>query len=52
VLIGTGHVVARGGSIAFLAGELATEHGELIATATATARIVKIEALPQPVDSR
>lgn len=40
-LIGTGRVVARGGTIAFLAGELATEQGELVATATATARIVK-----------
>jgi uncharacterized protein (TIGR00369 family) len=39
-LIGTGRVVARGGSIAFLAGELSTEQGELVATATATARIV------------
>jgi uncharacterized protein (TIGR00369 family) len=39
-LIGTGRVVARGGSIAFLAGELSTEQGDLVATATATARIV------------
>jgi uncharacterized protein (TIGR00369 family) len=39
-LIGTGRVVARGGSIAFLAGELSTEQGELIATATATARVM------------
>lgn len=41
LLIGTGRVVARGGTIAFLSGELATEQGELVATATATARIVK-----------
>jgi uncharacterized protein (TIGR00369 family) len=40
VLIGEGRVVARGGSIAFLAGELRTEQQELVATATATARIV------------
>ncbi len=40
ILIGEGRVVARGGTIAFLAGELRTESGELIATATATARIV------------
>lgn len=40
-LVGTGRVVARGGTIAFLAGELSTEQGELVATATATARIVK-----------
>ena len=40
VLIGSGRVVARRTSIAFLAGELHDEAGELIATATATARIV------------
>ena len=39
-LIGEGRVVARGGTIAFLAGELRTAQGELVATATATARIV------------
>jgi uncharacterized protein (TIGR00369 family) len=39
-LIAEGRVVARGGSIAFLAGELRTEDGTLVATATATARIV------------
>jgi uncharacterized protein (TIGR00369 family) len=39
-LICEGRVVSRGGSIAFLAGELRTEDGELVATATATARIV------------
>jgi uncharacterized protein (TIGR00369 family) len=41
-LIGTGRVVSKGGTIAFLAGELSTEQGELIATATATARIVNV----------
>jgi uncharacterized protein (TIGR00369 family) len=40
VLIGEGRLVARGGTIAFLAGELRTASGDLIATATATARIV------------
>ena len=40
VLIGEGRLVARGGTIAFLAGELRTSAGDLIATATATARIV------------
>jgi uncharacterized protein (TIGR00369 family) len=39
-LVAEGRVVARGGSIAFLAGELRTEQGALVATATATARIV------------
>jgi uncharacterized protein (TIGR00369 family) len=41
VLVGEGRVVARGGTIAFLAGELRTEQGELVATATATARILQ-----------
>lgn len=40
-IVGTGRVVSKGGTIAFLAGELKTEQGELLATATATARIVK-----------
>jgi uncharacterized protein (TIGR00369 family) len=39
-LVAEGRVVARGGSVAFLAGELRTEQGALVATATATARIV------------
>jgi uncharacterized protein (TIGR00369 family) len=40
-IVGTGRVVHRGGSIAFLAGELRDETGELLATATATARIIR-----------
>ena len=40
VLVGEGRVVSRGGTIAFLSGELRTEAGELVATATATARIL------------
>jgi uncharacterized protein (TIGR00369 family) len=40
-LIAEGRIVARGGTIAFLAGELRTQQGELVATATATARIVR-----------
>jgi uncharacterized protein (TIGR00369 family) len=39
-LVAEGRVVARGGSIAFLAGELRSEDGALVATATATARVV------------
>jgi uncharacterized protein (TIGR00369 family) len=39
ILIGEGRIVSRGRSIAFLAGELTTQAGELVATATATARI-------------
>ncbi|HEX9624184.1 MAG TPA: PaaI family thioesterase, partial [Streptosporangiaceae bacterium] len=40
-LTGTGRVVHRGGSIAFLAGELTDQAGNLLATATATARIIR-----------
>jgi uncharacterized protein (TIGR00369 family) len=39
-LLGRGRVVHKGGSIAFLEGELRNPAGELVATATATARIV------------
>jgi uncharacterized protein (TIGR00369 family) len=42
VIHGFGRVVSRGGTIAFLSGELKTPQGELIATATATARIVSV----------
>jgi uncharacterized protein (TIGR00369 family) len=41
-LVGTGRVVHRGGTIAFLSGELADGAGAVVATATATARIVKL----------
>jgi uncharacterized protein (TIGR00369 family) len=40
-ITGTGRVVHRGGSIAFLAGELRNEAGEVLATATATARVIR-----------
>lgn len=39
-LIGRGRVVQRGGSVAFLEGELRTEAGELVATASSTVRII------------
>jgi uncharacterized protein (TIGR00369 family) len=39
-LVATGRVVARTRAIAFLAGEMHDEAGQLIATASATARIV------------
>jgi uncharacterized protein (TIGR00369 family) len=39
-LVGTGRVIHRGGTIAFLAGELSDPEGNVVATATATARIV------------
>ena len=40
-LIGTGRIVHRGGTVAFLAGDLSDAGGNLLATATATARIVR-----------
>jgi uncharacterized protein (TIGR00369 family) len=39
-LVGRGRVVHRGGTIAFLDGSLEDESGAVVATATATARIV------------
>jgi uncharacterized protein (TIGR00369 family) len=41
-ITGTGRVLHRGGTIAFLAGELQDEAGELLATASATARIIRL----------
>jgi len=43
VLIGEGRVVHRGGSIAFLEGKLSSSSGEVVATATSTARIVRMQ---------
>lgn len=40
-LVGKGRVVERGGGVAFLSGELADAEGQLVATATATARLVR-----------
>jgi acyl-coenzyme A thioesterase PaaI-like protein len=40
ILPGEGRIVSRGRSIAVLSGELTTEAGELVATATAPARVV------------
>lgn len=40
-ITGTGRVLHRGGSVAFLAGELRDDQGELLVTGTATARIVR-----------
>jgi uncharacterized protein (TIGR00369 family) len=42
ILIGEGRVVSCGRTIAFLAGELKTVSGELVATATATALITRL----------
>lgn len=41
-LVGDGRVVHMGRSIAFLEGSLCDEEGNLVATATATARVVKL----------
>jgi uncharacterized protein (TIGR00369 family) len=41
-LVATGRVVHRGGTVAFLAGDLADADGTLLATASATARIVRV----------
>ena len=43
LLFGTGWVVHRGGSVAFLHGELHNPEGALVATATATARLIELE---------
>jgi uncharacterized protein (TIGR00369 family) len=40
-ITGTGRVVHRGGSIAFPAGELRDEVGDVLTTATATVRIIR-----------
>ncbi|MGI9155577.1 MAG: PaaI family thioesterase [Marmoricola sp.] len=40
-LVGRGRVVHRGGTIGFLAGELYDEDGQVLATATATVRIIR-----------
>jgi uncharacterized protein (TIGR00369 family) len=41
-LTGRGKVVHRGGTVAFLSGELLDGQGNAVATATATARIVRL----------
>ena len=38
-IVGCGRVVRRGGQVAFMAGDLRDEDGNLLATATATAVI-------------
>jgi uncharacterized protein (TIGR00369 family) len=43
-ITGRGRVVHRGGTVAFLEGSLYSPSGELLATATATAKIVKMES--------
>lgn len=40
-LVGRGRIVHRGGTIAFLAGELLDESGQVVAVGSATTRILK-----------
>jgi uncharacterized protein (TIGR00369 family) len=42
-IFATGWVVHRGGTVAFLQGELRDPQGQLLATATATARLIRVE---------
>ena len=49
-IVGTARVVHRGGTIAFLAGELSDADGRLLATATATARIVRLSSAADPAE--
>jgi uncharacterized protein (TIGR00369 family) len=42
-LTGRGRIVRRGKDIAFLAGELSDEFGQIVATATATAQIRAVD---------
>jgi uncharacterized protein (TIGR00369 family) len=48
-LVAEGRVVHKGRSVAFLEGTLSAQDGELIATASATARIVPFEE-PSPAE--
>ena len=42
-IVGTGRVVHRAGDVAHLDGNLKDEHGTLVATATATARVIDLD---------
>lgn len=46
-LYGTGRVVSMGKSIAFLSGELRDQAGKLLATGTASARLIPTAKLPR-----
>jgi uncharacterized protein (TIGR00369 family) len=43
-LIGTGRVVHRGAAVSFLEGELRNTTDDILATATATARLIQVKA--------
>ena len=51
-LTGRGRVVRRGSNVAFLAGELLDDSGQLVAVATATAQIRTPQAPPGPLADR
>ncbi len=51
-IVGTARVVHRGGTIAFLAGELSDPDGRVLATATATARIIRLTEWRSAVATR
>jgi uncharacterized protein (TIGR00369 family) len=44
IFIGTGSVVHRGNSVAFLQGELRDAEDELVATATSTVRLIRVDS--------
>jgi uncharacterized protein (TIGR00369 family) len=46
VVLGTGRVVSMGRSVAFVSGELHDEAGTLLASATASARLIPVDKLP------
>src|ERR1700733_7561223 len=46
--LGRGRVVRRGKDVAFLAGELADDSGQIVAVATATAQIRAMRVLSHP----
>jgi uncharacterized protein (TIGR00369 family) len=46
-LVGDGRVVHRGGSVIFMEGSITTEDGSLMATATATGRVMRAAAGPE-----
>ncbi|MBN8807220.1 MAG: PaaI family thioesterase [Sphingomonas sp.] len=49
-LIGDGRLVQLGKTIAFLEGELRDGDGRIVATATASARVVPTKGLPRRID--
>jgi uncharacterized protein (TIGR00369 family) len=46
-LVGDGRVVHRGGSVIFMEGSITTENGSLVATATATGRVIRAAGGPE-----